>query len=133
MAHNADYETCTVPFILKKGQSRKSAAFSIIANALAILELSMRHDDRRSRNYKLLLEIEGLGSLLELGKEVAALCVYTKPIINTLKMIINRRVLHRWEYRIKRGDRYSAYTSKVAPGGCKTCSYNLSNHFTVNC
>lgn len=105
VAHDVDYETCTVPFILKKGQSRKSAALNIIANDLAIWELSMRHDGRRSRSYKLLLEIGGLGSLLELGKEVAALCVYTKPTINMLKMITSRRVLHRWEYGLKKGDK----------------------------
>ena len=63
----------------------------------------VKEDYQKSRNYMLLLKGGGPGSVLEIGSDVSALCVITKPATCSL-MKANDKLLFRWEKKLVKDD-----------------------------
>lgn len=74
IAQAIDQEELIGNLDVSSGKGRKTAAFNKIAKKKDIGELDVRKYYRMSRNYRYLMDIGGLGSLLEIGNE-ASLCV----------------------------------------------------------
>jgi hypothetical protein len=70
VAHDVDHISRSEGLELASGKGRNTAAFEEIAEGCSIYMDTVREDHKKSRNYMLLLEIGGPGSLLEVGTDV---------------------------------------------------------------
>ncbi len=73
MAHDVSQMEDSGYLVLSSGRGRKTAAFKSIAESLSVPISTVRDDYKRSRNYMLLLQEGGPGSLLNVGKDVSHL------------------------------------------------------------